>query len=121
MCTRSAEMRHSRSRVLLAEAAKLLPVAIRHAICIGREPPPQLVEHALINRNSITDRIGLGGLRCRSKHPGRERRGDKLSVRHFLNSIIGGVAAPMIERGAPVGNGPVPGFTIGISSLAPAA
>jgi hypothetical protein len=27
----------------------------------------------------------------------------------------------MIERGAPVGNGPVPGFTIGISSLAPAA
>ena len=61
-------MRHRRSRVLLAEAAKLLPVAIRHAICIGREPPPQLVEHALINRNSITDRIGLGGLRCRSKH-----------------------------------------------------
>ena len=111
-------MRHSRSRVLLAEAAKLLPVAIRHALCIGRESPPQLVEHALINRNSITDRVVFGGPRRRSKHPGRKRRGDKLSVRHFLNSIIGGVAAPMIERGAPVGNGPVPGFTIGLSSLA---
>jgi hypothetical protein len=42
-------------------------------------------------------------------------------VCHFLNSIIGGVAALMIKRGAPVGTGPVPGFTIGISRLAPAA
>jgi hypothetical protein len=75
--------------VPLCSLAQRFIGALCIALRIGREPPLQFVEYALVKPNSITDRVSLGGLRSGSKHSGRKRGGDKLSVCHFLNSILG--------------------------------